>query len=296
MYNQQLETFISVADAGSFSKAGEKLYISSTAVIKQINILEDRLQVRLFNRTNQGVRLTKAGESFYRDAKYILQYTADSVQRAQRAMREDEAVIRIGTSPMTPAQVLLDLWPALHKQYPGLRFQLVPFENTPENAKDILEHLGDHIDMVAGIFDEDLLDKRKCKGLILKREPVCLAVSLDHPLAGKDRLSMEDLRGQTLMLIQRGGFHEVDHLRDELENTEPEIQIEEFSFYNTEVFNQCEQGNRLLMAVENWKNVHPLMKIIPVDWDYSIPFGLLYASHPAPTIQKCIDVISKLYH
>ena len=295
MYNQQLETFIAVAEAGSFSKAGEKLYVTSTAVIKQINILEDRLQVRLFHRSNQGVQLTKAGESFYRDAKYILQYTADSVQRARQAMREEEAVIRIGTSPMTPAQVLLDLWPTLHKQDPGLRFQLVPFENTPENAKEIFEHLGEHIDMVAGIFDEDLLNKRKCSGLILKREPIRLAVSLNHPLAAKKCLHMEDLRGQTIMLIRSGGFRAVDVLREELKNTEPEIQIEEFSFYNTEVFNQCEQGNRLLMAVDNWKNVHPLMKIIPVDWDYSIPFGLLYAAHPSSNIQKCIDIISELY-
>jgi DNA-binding transcriptional LysR family regulator len=296
MYNQQLETFIAAADAGSFSKAGEKLYITSTAVIKQINTLEDRLQVRLFDRSNQGVRLTKAGKSFYRDAKYILQFTEDSIERARQAMREDETVVRVGTSPMTPAQVLLDLWPALHEQYPGLRFQLIPFENTPDNAKEILEHLGEHIDMVAGIFDEDLLNKRKCKGLILKREPICLAVSLNHPLAAKKSLSMKDLRGQTIMLIQPGGFHEVDRLREELENTEPDIRIREFSFYNTEVFNQCEQGNCLLMAVENWKNVHPLMKIIPVDWNYSIPFGLLYSAHPSPTIQKCIDIISKLCH
>ena len=296
MYNQQLETFIAVADAGSFLKAGEKLYVTSTAVIKQINILEDRLEVRLFNRSNHGVQLTKAGESFYRDAKYILQYTEDSIQRARQAMREEEAVIRVGSSPMTPAQVLLDLWPALHEQYPGLRFQLVPFENTPENAKEILEHLGDHIDVVAGIFDEDLLNTRKCQGLILKREPICLAVSLNHPLAAKKCLHMEDLRGQTIMLIRPGGFHEVDLLREELKNTEPEIHLEEFPFYNTEVFNQCEQGNQLLMAVENWKSVHPLMKIIPVDWNYSIPFGLLYAAKPSSTIQKCIDVISKLYY
>ncbi len=296
MYNQQLETFIAVADSGSFSKAGEKLYVTSTAVIKQINILEDRLEVRLFNRSNHGVQLTKAGESFYRDAKYILQYTEDSIQRARQAMREEETVIRVGSSPMTPAQVLLDLWPALHEQYPGLRFQLVPFENTPENAKEILEHLGDHIDMVAGIFDEDLLNTRKCQGLILKREPICLAVSLNHPLAAKKCLHMEDLRGQTIMLIRPGGFHEVDLLREKLKNTEPEIHLEEFPFYNTEVFNQCEQGNQLLMAVENWKSVHPLMKIIPVDWNYSIPFGLLYAAKPSATIQKCIDVISKLYY
>lgn len=295
MYNQQLETFLAAADAGSFSKAGEKLYITSTAVIKQINILEDRMQVRLFSRTNRGIALTKAGKSFYRDVKYILQYMDDSVRRAQQAMHEEEAVIRIGTSPMTPAQVLLDLWPSLHEKYPGLRFQLVPFENTPENAKEILEHLGDHIDMVAGVFDEELLNKRKCQGLILKREPICLAVSLNHPLAAKEHLNMRDLYGQSIMLIRPGAFREVDLLRKELKERYPTINLEEFSFYNTEVFNQCEQGDSLLMAVESWKDVHPLLKIIPVGWEYDLPFGLLYSSHPSAMVRKCIDSVAKLY-
>ena len=43
MYNSQLTTFVQVADSGSFNKAAEALYISSTAVIKQINALEKHL-------------------------------------------------------------------------------------------------------------------------------------------------------------------------------------------------------------------------------------------------------------
>jgi DNA-binding transcriptional LysR family regulator len=296
MYNQQLETFIAVADAGSFSKAGERLYITSTAVIKQINILEERMQVRLFSRSNKGVTLTKAGESFYRDAKYILQYLDDSVLRARRAMNSDEDVIRIGTSPMTPAQFLVDLWPSLHNECPRLRFQLVPFANTPENAKEILEHLGDRIDMVAGIFDEDLLNQRNCQGLVLRREPICMAVSLNHPLSAKKRLSMQDLYGQSIMLIRPGAFQEVDLLREELETHYPQINIEEFAFYSTDVFNKCEQGSNLLMAVNNWTDVHPLLRIIPVDWDHSIPFGLLYSAHPSDIVQQCIDAIERLYN
>lgn len=295
MYNQQLETFLAAADAGSFSRAGEKLFITSTAVIKQINLLEERLQVQLFVRSNRGIRLTAAGRSFYEDAKYILQYMDDSVQRARQAMRQEENIIRIGTSPMTPAQVLLDLWPSLHEEFPGLRFRLVPFENTPANARNILDHLGDHIDMVAGVFDEALLSKRKCQGLVLKYEPICLAAALDHPLAAKDRLSIRDLFGQNIMLIRQGAFHEADLLRDELQKYDDRISVEEFAFYNTDVFNRCEQGNSLLMAVESWKDVHPLLKIIPVDWDYRLPFGLLYSQHPSPIIQDCIRSIEKLY-
>ena len=51
MYNPQLETFMCVVESGSFSKAAEKLYISSPAVIKQINSLEASLGVQLFSRS-----------------------------------------------------------------------------------------------------------------------------------------------------------------------------------------------------------------------------------------------------
>ena len=54
MYNHQLETFIRVADAGSFNKAAEESYITPTAIIKQINLLEDSLGVKLFERTRPG--------------------------------------------------------------------------------------------------------------------------------------------------------------------------------------------------------------------------------------------------
>ena len=55
MYNHQLDTFIKTADLGSFGKAGEALYISSTAVIQQINLLENLCGFKLFVRSNHGV-------------------------------------------------------------------------------------------------------------------------------------------------------------------------------------------------------------------------------------------------
>ena len=106
MYNPQLETFLRVADAGSFNKAAEESYITPTAVIKQINLLEESLGVKLFDRSHRGLQLTKAGRSMYQDARYIIQYCRDSVTRAKNAMQEDENIIRIGSSPMTPAQLI----------------------------------------------------------------------------------------------------------------------------------------------------------------------------------------------
>ena len=110
MYNLQLETFIVVADLGSFNKAAEALYITPPAVTKQINLLEKDLGLRLFIRTHRGLTLTEAGKSLYKDAKYIIQYCKESVERAKKAMQEKDNVIRIGTSPMTPAAPLVQIW------------------------------------------------------------------------------------------------------------------------------------------------------------------------------------------
>ena len=86
MYNPQLETFICVVESGSFNKAAEKLYVSPPAVIKQINLLEENLGLKLFVRTHRGLTPTKAGQSLYQDANYIIQYCKDSVTRARNAM------------------------------------------------------------------------------------------------------------------------------------------------------------------------------------------------------------------
>ena len=289
MYNPQLETFLRVADAGSFNKAAEESFITPTAVIKQINLLEENLGVKLFDRSHRGLTLTKAGRSMYQDAKYIIQYCRDSVTRAKNAMQEDADVIRIGSSPMTPAQVLMPLWSKITTCCPDMKFQIIPFENTPENAREILGNLGKNIDVVGGIFDETMLDLRSCAGVELSRVPFCCAVSIHHRLAGKDRLLLSDLYGENLLLMHRGWSHYVDQLRDELWQQHPEIHIVDFDFYSMDVFNRCENTNDVLLAIPSWANVHPLLKVIPVEWDHSIPFGLLHAPQPSPAVQRFLD-------
>jgi len=294
LYNPQLETFLKVADAGSFNKAAEQSYITPTAVIKQMNLLEADLGVKLFERTHRGLKLTKAGSSLYDDAKYIIQYCKDSVTRAKNAMQADTDIIRIGTSPMTPAQILVELWPKIHALCPEIKFQLVPFENTPENAREILKNLGHNIDVVAGIFDETMLGVRQCAGFEISRQPLCCAVSVHHRLADRHRLKVQDLYGESLMLMHRDWSLYVDRLRDDLWQNHSQIHIVDFDFYSVDVFNRCENSNDVLMAVEAWENVHPLLKVIPVDWEHTIPYGLLHAPQPSETVGRFLSTVRSI--
>lgn len=294
LYNPQLDTFISVADAGSFNKAAEKLYISAPAVIKQINLLENHLGLKLFERTHRGLVVTEAGKSLYRDAKYLIQYSKETLERAGNIQNEQEEVLRIGVSPITPAKIFIDLWPKIQSNCPDLKLKLVPFDNTPENAREILRNLGSNIDVVIGIFDETMLKVRECNGFRLSTTPFCCAVAMHHPLAKKKKLTLEDLHDQKLLLMRQGWSSQVDLLRNDIVQNHPKIQIKEFDFYNTEIFNQCENSKEILLAVNVWDGIHPLIKMIPVEWQFEIPYGLLYAREPSGKVEKLLDILKRI--
>ena len=293
MYNLQLETFIVVADMGSFNKAAEALYITPPAVTKQMNLLEKDLGLKLFIRTHRGLILTEAGKSLYKDAKYIIEYCKESVERAKRAMQEKDNVIRIGTSPMTPAAPLIQLWSKVQKEYPDIKLQMVPYMNSLENAREILKNLGQNIDVVGGIFDETMLKLRQCAGLELSRQPLCCAVSLNHPLAQKDVLTIQDLHGENFLMMHRGWSNYVDELRDDIWKNHPQIHVVDFDIYSVEIFNQCENSNDILMVVENMKDVHPLLKVIPVEWKSSIPYGILYSPELSERVKRFLKIMKK---
>lgn len=140
MYNHQLDTLIAVGDAGSFNKASEKLYISPNAVMKQISLLERNLGFALFQRSHQGLKLSPAGESLYKAAQYIMKYSQDAIIKAAKIANKQH-IIRIGVSFTTPVEFLLSLWTKVQQTNSDLKFELISFENTPQNAKELWKTL-----------------------------------------------------------------------------------------------------------------------------------------------------------
>ena len=124
----------------------------------------------------------------------------------------------------------------------------------------------------------------------LARAPFGCAVSIHHRLASRDQLQLSDLYGENLMLMHRGWSHYVDQLRDDLWQHHPQIHIVDFDFYSMDVFNRCESTNDVLLAISGWASVHPLLKVLPVEWDYSIPYGILHSPEPSPIVQRFLDV------
>lgn len=293
MYNPQLTTFIAVADSGSFTKAAEALFITPPAVMKQINALEERLGITLFARTNHGLQLTEAGRSFLQDARYVIDYSNRAIEKAKEIDNKDKRLsIRIGTSIMTPAKFLLDVWAEIQKFNPYLKIELIPFENTPINSVEILRNLGQHIDIVAGLYDDGFLKERGCKAAHLYDKKLLFAIPVTHPLCGKSKIDLSDLKGKKVLLIRKSWNEYIDELRADLIANGTEI--EDFDMFNLGAFNRAAQENVPIITVEGWEDVHPLLRIVSADWEYRIPFGILYSPTPTKQVKDFITALQKI--
>ena len=122
-----------------------------------------------------------------------------------------------------------------------------------------------------------------------------IAVPHEHRLAGKKSIELSDLYGETLMMVKKGDAGINDFIRNDLEINHPQIKIEDTpQFYDMSVFNRCAEMRNVLLTIECWQDVHPALVSVPLNWDYSIPYGLLYSSDADRDVLKLVETVKEL--
>lgn len=289
--NEELKTFIQVAESGSFSKAAENLFISPTAVMKQMNSLEKQTGVPLFLRTNHGVTLTEAGISFRKDAIFIMQYFQESLLRMRQTGKVNQLVIRAGTSMLNSSKIFLDIWNGISSRYPQFKINIIHFQDDAYTLPATYRTIGTDFDFIVGPL---LTDNRKeyFRVLELGSYRFCFAVSRNHRLASKEQLFLKDLYGERLVILNGGNSTVIDEMIDFLKKHHPEIRLKIIPrLYDLEVFNRCVETETVLLTLDAWADIHPSLVTIPSDWDYSIPYGLLYPINPSENFSEFLQII-----
>lgn len=291
MLSQQLEVFLTTVECGSFSKAARRLLVTPASVMKHMNTLEARLGLKLLERGSHGIELTAAGRSLYRDGKKLMQQARTALARAADATRAQGITIRVGSSLLNPGSVLTSLWEPLRARYPQYKFRIIPYEDTKEQILSEISSLGERIDLLVGVFNSRAMHSL-ANYLVLGQYRLCVAVPRQHPLAAKEQLTIRDLHGEHLMMVRSGDTEVLDHFHDMLKLTHPQILVEETGyFYDVDTFNTCEQNGALLLTLDAWAGIHPSLVTLPVDWPYTIPYGLLYARQPAADVEEFVDIL-----
>ncbi len=133
-----LETFLAVADSGSFSSAGEQLHITQPAVTKRIKALENHLGARLFDRVGKRVFLTQAGTLLRPQALHILRTLQDTERQLNSLSTTVAGELRMATSHHIGLHRLAPVLRTFARRYPQVQLNL-SFEDS-EVAHGMARH------------------------------------------------------------------------------------------------------------------------------------------------------------
>ncbi len=188
---------VKLAELQHFSKAAEACFVSQPTLSTQIMKLEEELGVQLVERAPRKVKLTPVGQDIADRARHVLR-DIDQIRAAARRSRDPETgSLRLGIFPTLAPYLLPHVVPAIRARFPELKLQLAE-----EKTEDILQLLD------SGALDAALLalplDGDALEVEALFEEPFLLAVPSQHPLATQEQVSIGDLEGQELLLLEDG--------------------------------------------------------------------------------------------
>lgn len=140
------QVFITVAEKGNFSKAGQELYMSQPAVSQMMGQLEEELDCKLFVRKHRGVELTAEGREFYRNVKVGIDSLNQAEQRLQEMKKLEWGVLRLGVSDTVSRYILPKYIKEFSIKYPKVRIS-IRSGTSSELEKMILNEI---VDIVVG--------------------------------------------------------------------------------------------------------------------------------------------------
>ncbi len=193
----QLSYMIAVAEAGNFTVAAERVFVTQPTLSMQIQKLEDELGVKIFNRSKKPIRLTKVGEQILIQARNII---AES-KRMEDIVAQEKGFIggafKLGIIPTVMPTLLPMFLNAFIKKYPKVNLSIEEM-----NTATIIQNLSEG-KLDAGIAATPLKNE-KLEERPLYYEPFVAYIPKNHRLEKNETLEQEDLMDEKILVLKDG--------------------------------------------------------------------------------------------
>jgi LysR family cyn operon transcriptional activator len=194
---RQLQYFVKAAETMNFTEAAAAVFITQSTLSQQIKQLEEELGMLLFDRIGRHVRITEAGHIFLTHATKIL----NEVQKGKQAITElnnaATGELNLGVSYAFTSLLLPALAPFSNK-YPGIKIFIT--YGSPEELEKKLRLA--ELDMILAFHNQS--DDEDLEMQVLFSSSIVMVVAKDNPLAKLEKISLEELAQQELILPGKG--------------------------------------------------------------------------------------------
>lgn len=188
MDTTKLKSFLVLAECKSFSETADLLYLSQPAISKHIESLENELGVLLFNRNRGNTTLTIHGEYFLDYASEIVKLSEKSKEHLKQLDNLNEGTLHFGATNFIGVYLMPKLIAEYKSYYPTIGIDM-----TVAPSKKLFQKLEKHEIEFAFLSHYVNLDKNKYGSIPYEIDHMVLIVNKDHPLANKERCTLEDI-------------------------------------------------------------------------------------------------------
>ena len=264
----QLRYFVEICRQENVTRAAEYLHIAQPSLSIAIRNLEEELGIELFYRRKGRLQLTREGKTFLSKAMDIIG-RFDALDADMRELRSQKKRLKIGVS-MFSAYVYRTLFSDFMKTYPDIAPELC--EYSANEVEELL--LNDKLDIGICMLTERTGDQFHFAELQRPRVGAC--VRSDHPLAGRERISVEDLRGQPLVMARDDSFHTTAMIMERFRqaNIIPRILLKTGQLV-TSIRYVLEQG-AVSFDTDIFVKGVPGLAWIPLDPPLAMPIGMIW--------------------
>lgn len=212
---QQLYYYMELCKQKNFTEAGYACNMTQGALSKQIRKLENELGITLIRRNTRKFELSKEGEIFLSYAKKMTGTYEEMLKNVQKNQE-----IKIGCMPVLAPYHFARLVEDFRKEYPDIKLVI------DERIASEIQENSDRYDFL--ILRENMMeDQKKFRFSPLYDDKLCAVLYEKHPLYGRDRLQLKELKDDVFIFPERGsGSYEVFYKSCEKAGFEPKIAFE----------------------------------------------------------------------
>lgn len=190
-----IREFVTLAETGNFQEAADLLFIAQSSLSRHIKNLEDSLGVSLFDRTTRKVSLNRYGKLLLPYAKEMLRVQYDMTTAFANERHEIQGTVSVGSIPMMKSYHITDVIARFQKENKSFAMDIIEADSI-----QLIEMLRSEKCDFAFIRETDDSDNEFNK-LPFSEDQLSLIVHRDHPLAARESVSIDQLRGEPLLLI-----------------------------------------------------------------------------------------------
>ena len=193
---RQLEYFLMVNQAGSFTRAAERLFVSQPAVTNAVRSLEEELGIQLFDRSQKQAILTAEGRIFCAHAEHVMQGISTTLDEIRAIKNLSSGKLRLGLTGFAALPPVMRLIKLFRESYPNIEVELVE-----SSCSDLLAQLiDDKLDLAILLGVDGEKAPPALTQLNLPSQEMAVCCSRQHRLRRKNSLALSELASEALLI------------------------------------------------------------------------------------------------